>query len=194
MKKIKHSHVLDFIRAGKATITVESKKTGVYFTYQFDTPREENAHTAVRSYNKWPIWVKVLNGADNTSNYVFLGTIFGHTYRHSQKSRVSANATAVVALKWWLDALVNDRQSRLQQLEVYHAGRCMRCGRKLTTPASIELGVGPVCGDELQRQKLLRDKKIRHFLEQSGIDPTAVDAATKAELIGFFKGTDNLWK
>jgi len=31
-------------------------------------------------------------------------------------------------------------------LEIWHEGRCGRCNRKLTVPASIALGIGPECG------------------------------------------------
>ena len=34
-------------------------------------------------------------------------------------------------------------------LEVWHEGRCGRCGRKLTTPQSVETGFGPVCAQNL---------------------------------------------
>lgn len=30
-------------------------------------------------------------------------------------------------------------------LEVWHEGRCGRCGRALTVPESIASGIGPVC-------------------------------------------------
>lgn len=33
----------------------------------------------------------------------------------------------------------------LPECEVWHEGRCGRCGRKLTVPESIETGIGPDC-------------------------------------------------
>lgn len=33
------------------------------------------------------------------------------------------------------------------EIEVWHEGACCYCGRKLTVPASIELGVGPDCAE-----------------------------------------------
>ena len=40
---------------------------------------------------------------------------------------------------------VLDRGVLPEALRVLHHGRCGRCGRKLTTPESIRLGLGPVC-------------------------------------------------
>ena len=34
------------------------------------------------------------------------------------------------------------------EIEVWHEGACCYCGRKLTVPASIELGIGPDCAEE----------------------------------------------
>jgi hypothetical protein len=32
-----------------------------------------------------------------------------------------------------------------EQLEIWHEGRCARCNRRLTVPASIASGFGPEC-------------------------------------------------
>jgi hypothetical protein len=32
-----------------------------------------------------------------------------------------------------------------ESLEIWHEGSCLRCGRKLTVPESIESGYGPEC-------------------------------------------------
>lgn len=33
-----------------------------------------------------------------------------------------------------------------EKLVINHSGKCFKCGRTLTTPESIESGIGPVCG------------------------------------------------
>ena len=35
------------------------------------------------------------------------------------------------------------------KVTIRHEGRCGRCGRKLTTPASIDTGIGPVCAERM---------------------------------------------
>jgi hypothetical protein len=50
---------------------------------------------------------------------------------------------AFVALNWALVNLAADIMPA--QLEFWHEGRCARCARPLTDPASIEAGFGPEC-------------------------------------------------
>jgi hypothetical protein len=50
-----------------------------------------------------------------------------------------------------LDRLREDHTGVLGRLlEVWHEGRCGRCGRALTVPESVERGIGPECW-ELRR-------------------------------------------
>jgi hypothetical protein len=34
-------------------------------------------------------------------------------------------------------------------VEFWHEGKCCRCGRKLTVPASIASGIGPECATKI---------------------------------------------
>jgi hypothetical protein len=50
-----------------------------------------------------------------------------------------ADAMVTIAFGWaW-------RHPDSDKLEVWHEGRCGRCGRRLTVPESIESGLGPEC-------------------------------------------------
>jgi UDP-N-acetylglucosamine 2-epimerase len=35
----------------------------------------------------------------------------------------------------------------IPEIEVFHMGACLRCGRALTTPESITRGLGPDCAE-----------------------------------------------
>lgn len=139
--------VVRFVQAGKATMTFVSKKTGARFTFRFARPEPVPGQ-------RRPTWVSLMSGPDNESSYEFLGTVWedlswGLTYKHSFKSRVKESAPSVVALKWLvaqLGGVLRGQESRLlEQAEVWHEGRCARCGRKLTVPESIATGFGPEC-------------------------------------------------
>lgn len=123
-----------FLLAGNAYFTVVSKASGTRFTFHVRQPARPNA----------PHFVSVLNGPDNEHDYAFLGTIFdGASYQHGRKSRVSEEAPAAKAARWFCTRALQGKS--LDQVEVYHEGRCGRCGRKLTVPESIEAGFGPEC-------------------------------------------------
>lgn len=126
--------VRDFVLAGNAILTIESGHTGQRFTYRVRQPKTPGPH-----------FVQLLTGPDNTSSYTFLGTIFeGRTYVHSRKSPVGEKATSVVAWTWLWSLLVSGRELP-DALGVYHEGRCGRCGRVLTVPESLTIGLGPEC-------------------------------------------------
>jgi hypothetical protein len=154
--------VRQYIEAGRATLTLVSIKTGTRYTFGFKRPDAKPGEPL----HARPIWVSLLSGPDNESNYTFLGTCFPDVpkgdpvpvgtpfrYRHSFKSKVSGDAPSVKALSWFLavlyigggDAAAQAQAALLAQAECWHEGRCGRCGRTLTVPASIASGFGPEC-------------------------------------------------
>jgi hypothetical protein len=130
------AHITQFITAGNATFTLRSRKTGQRFTYNF-TAKPEAGLT----------FVKVLSGPDNTADYTYMGMIRStdpHILLTTRASRVTPDALSWRVLAWFLRA-VYLKPDTLDQVEVFHEGRCGRCGRKLTVPESIESGFGPEC-------------------------------------------------
>ncbi len=134
-------NISKFMLAGLATITVVSKKTGTRFTYKIK--KKEG------SEDFW--FVGLLNGPDNETNYTYMGHIalrqvFTYFCGHT---KVGAEAPSQTAFIYLCQALFRpgwaNPEYRLAQIEVWHEGKCGRCGRKLTVPESIESGYGPEC-------------------------------------------------
>jgi hypothetical protein len=126
-----------FALAGKARLTLVSRRTGARFTYQVTAGKSDGA----------PHFVALLSGPNNTDDYRFLGTIFsgpnGGSYRHGRKSPIGPEAPSAKAFAWaWAKLAAGEVPS---ELEVWHEGCCGRCGRALTVPESIEAGLGPEC-------------------------------------------------
>jgi hypothetical protein len=129
-----------FALAGNARLTLVSKRSGARFTYKIRKPEEKDTIML-----RPPIhFVSVLTGPDNWVNYVYLGTIdkIGN-YRRGAKSHIGVMAPSAVAFEWFWRGLMMRKLS--YDLEVWHEGRCCRCGRALTVPESIEPGIGPKC-------------------------------------------------
>ena len=138
-----------FIEAGNATLTLVSGRSGARFTFKFTRPPAEPGRDR-------PIWVKLLSGADNEGDYEFMGTVWiaaangmSYSYRSSAKVRVSPAAPSMKALMWFLKKLNLSDAALFAQAEVWHEGRCGRCGRKLTVPSSIANGFGPECAGKI---------------------------------------------
>jgi hypothetical protein len=137
--KINNTEIANFMFAGKSILTIVNKETSNRFTYKLRMAKSTNGE------QNPPYFVSVLTGNDNNNDYSFIGTVFGkNSYRHSGKSRISNNTTSVMAFNWLLNRIANG-QDLPSQIEVWHEGKCGRCGRKLTVPSSIQSGLGPEC-------------------------------------------------
>jgi hypothetical protein len=137
--------IRSYMLAGQATFTLVSKKSGARFTYRVrksDTPK---------------LWfVDTLTGPDNEVDFTFVGTLRGIVYgkksgldfRRSAKSSFSEGSSSVVAIGYFVARLNYSRDLDPEKLEFWHAGKCARCGRKLTDPDSIATGLGPICREK----------------------------------------------
>lgn len=135
---------LKFMMAGKARFTLESSQTKKRFTYRIKKIEARRG----------PLWfLSVLTGSDNESHFSYAGTLYQtgqseYMFKWTAKSKVSRDAPSVQAFLWTLRNL--NRNVVPDQLNVYHEGRCGRCGRTLTVPESIKSGFGPECIGKVQ--------------------------------------------
>lgn len=134
--QLEQSKALDFIMAGKSTFTLKSVNTGTRFTYK--VKKLEGADI---------FFVMLLNGSDNEGDFVYLGHIVNSggipTLCQSAKSRISKTAPSFIAFDYVFKYLA--LKIEVLNLEIWHEGRCCRCGRKLTVPESVAAGIGPEC-------------------------------------------------
>jgi len=131
-----------FARGGKATITIANPATGVHRTYKINAPKKVTPTS--------PLFVKVLSGPDNSSDYIYIGCLWrkgeGMTFATSKKSQVGSNSPAArgaKALARWITT-----GSVPEGIELWHEGKCCFCNRPLTVPESISRGYGPKCASD----------------------------------------------
>lgn len=130
---IPQEKALEFILGGNALFTCLNKNTQVRFTYKVvhDCDNE-------KQYK-----IYVLNGSDNTSNYKQIGYIDICRPFASAISVHTRDLPSFKQFEYIYLILVTDRI--IPDLEIWHMGRCCKCGRVLTVPDSIERGIGPEC-------------------------------------------------
>ncbi len=123
---------LDFLLAGKATVTLKSEATGDHLTFQ------------VRK------WKKAKNGSMHfvsvrTGNdYANVGIVTDNVnFTRGRKSDFEFDAKEVKAFRYFFGHLCQHHLP--PKCEVWHEGQCGRCGRPLTDPESIARGIGPDC-------------------------------------------------
>ncbi len=122
----------EYLLAGNAVVTFRNSVTGKRFTFKVRQP--DDAH---------PHFVSIPGGGEG---WLFMGTIFdGEQYRHGKRSSVKSGSSSAIAFEWlWrhIDKLP-------AEIEIWHEGSCLRCGRALTVPESIKSGYGPICAELL---------------------------------------------
>lgn len=127
------SDVKAFALAGNAIVTLESGKTGARYTYKLRKPEDGKV-----------TFVKLLTGSNNDSDYEYIGYFKDNLkFTTSAKSKLPMSSAPCVAINYFLNCLITSNIP--EQLHVYHSCKCGRCGRTLTTPESIQRGIGPEC-------------------------------------------------
>jgi len=140
----------DWVVAGKAIFTIYNGK-GDHYTYQVKCKRDEDS---VRP----PVWfVSLLTGPDNYDDYTYLGCLNAQSgaIRLTRASRLRADSTPVKVVDWAL-RLVWAGKDFPPGYGIKGAGRCGRCGRRLTKPEGISddgyrKGYGPICWEVINR-------------------------------------------
>lgn len=130
--------IRNFIFAGRAVFTLVSKISKNRITYKL---------SGVQSSNNDVVFVRVKS---NDNHWIYLGTIFNKkNFVLSRKSKITQEAPSAKGIMWLVKVIVEKRQELLDKIEFWHEGKCGKCGRKLTVPESIKLGLGPQCKGEV---------------------------------------------
>ena len=121
-------------RTHNGTITIRNRSTGEHRTFRIQT-QPDNATFCPGSR-----LVSILCGPNNSSDYRNFGFATPVAGVWLWKKFCNDRAYEV-----YQDMLLHPRHWENRGYEYMCEGRCRRCNRKLTTPESIESGIGPVC-------------------------------------------------
>jgi hypothetical protein len=128
-----------FMQGGNAIFTLVSTRTGTRFTYKISRPKDGDGTF---------LFVSLLTGPDNWENYKYFGYLRRGVFAWGgSKAKVGHDAPGVKAFAWAWQKLVQGTMP--ETLEIWHEGKCARCGRKLTVPSSIASGWGPECENRM---------------------------------------------
>lgn len=141
------AQIRTFVLAGHALFTLVSKRTGERRTFLVEKG-EPNERFPKPGY-----FVRLLTGPDNTNDFSYIGFMWerdgsiGFKPGRNPGAGLEYGSPAVAGFAWFTSALNAPAAAErfLAQAEFWHAGRCGKCGRTLTTPESIAAGIGPVC-------------------------------------------------
>lgn len=129
------------------TFTLKSMRTGEHRTIRVETI-QKGKMSGVRK-------VGILNGPRNTDDFLWLGSLTPRGFRpwKSVKSQ-KAMAKLIEQVTWCVTALGNAPRPDL--VEIHKSIACRRCDQELTTPESVQSGIGPVCAKREERFRAAR--------------------------------------
>lgn len=127
--------IRNYLLAGKAVITLVSEKTQQRYTYKIITKKDlQNAFSG-----PYVSFIYVKTGPDE---FVYMGMMKNCWITPTHASVLREDSECFKAFKWFYQRLLNNN---LDGLQVWHEGRCGKCGKSLTVPESIARGLGPHC-------------------------------------------------
>lgn len=124
----------NYITGGKGVVTLKSP-TGVHHTYAFSKPKVEN------KFPEGTLFVHVLCAE---KNWRYVGMVSHRGYAiYTRRSSFSKDSPIFKGLRYIVRIMYDPKfQSRM---ELFHEGCCSVCGRPLTNPKSLSVGIGPRC-------------------------------------------------
>ena len=120
------------------TFTIENLEKGTHRTFKIHT-QAEDANFAPGSRI-----ISVMNGSDNNFDYMGIGFVNDNGI-HVWKKHQGTQWEQLVRFAWL--ALTTEKFQ--EKIAVTMSKKCRRCNRKLTTPESLELGLGSVCAEKI---------------------------------------------
>lgn len=143
----------NFIFAGRSVFTLENKETSNYITFKVKEVKKQGKVIP----GQFSIQCKALG--DKNYGYEFMG--FMNTIQKEFRPRHRAIKDHV-GFKTFIWVLKNFE--RLEDFEakmaMYHEGICCKCGLSLSTPESIQKGIGPICEDRVLGKSIELMKEV----------------------------------
>lgn len=131
---INFEDIQNYILAGNAKFTVENPKTKNRGTFKISINKtQKNMYFCSYNYAY--------------EEFKFFGLIFVDDTRKNPKFVLGKGKDSKAQSAIIMDYLINKYLylNSPNFLNVYHFGKCGKCGRTLTVPESIKSGIGPFC-------------------------------------------------
>lgn len=133
----------------KGTYTIQGKTR--HITISFYTPRWLRELIAEGRYDAGTLVVGYLRGPDNERDF----TGFGFVHPCGRLQIWAKIDQDKLANQIWCARRILDFQGDVELMHklgmeyAMRSNRCFRCGRTLTVPASVSMGLGPECASKL---------------------------------------------
>lgn len=127
-----HVDISDYINGGHGVVTLQAP-SGNHHTYLFKKPHSSS------KFKEGTLFVYCFDGKSDCG---YVGMWDTRNFRKTTNSEYEEDTDQFKGAKYIMYMSMKDFDT---PMKLYHEGVCCRCGRQLTTPESIERGMGPVC-------------------------------------------------
>lgn len=124
--------IRNYIFGGRGVVTLLSP-SGEHHTYAFRKPKRDD---------EYPEDVLFVYALHDKQKLFYIGMIENGRFRLTKASRFLPDTPIVKGARYIMKMSTFDMET---PMKLYHEGICARCGRPLTNPDSIEIGIGPKC-------------------------------------------------
>jgi hypothetical protein len=126
--------------AGRAVLTFENHEAGTHMTVKVSQARDKQDRKKLLPM--FHVSVKLLG--DRLQSYAYAGTVFTDTGNWNLSRKVNSNDQIARVFRW-LKAVTSNPEALRGKVNLFHEGRCCKCGLPLTHPESISTAIGPKC-------------------------------------------------
>lgn len=144
--EIDNTEALRFMLAGMSEFILISGKTGTRFIYKLDKRESTKYKNGEKQYIYW------LNTGEKNGTMTYAGVLFFDSndsqfkFGKGARGNLTIGDIRVKSLLYVLNAFHKGKTNI--NVTVMHTGKCGKCGKRLTDPESIALGLGPKCAKE----------------------------------------------
>lgn len=135
------------MKIANGTYTIKNNKTGDHRTFKISTQPDD------ASFAPGQRIIELLIGENNETDYKGFGFVTEDgikVWKRFQGTKDQASLHEKYAqMVWSMGTLGTASPYLAKGLELFLTKNCLRCNRKLTTPESIERGIGPECAAKL---------------------------------------------
>ena len=128
--------------AGRSRITLVNTNKGTHVRLKVKE-KKERRNGKLEGTGRFYVFTSILNDGD--TGWDFAGTMFKDSGNYRLGNAHAKGSQTDRILAFTAKAINNPSILDEKGVQLFHEGRCCRCGMGLTHPESITIGVGPDC-------------------------------------------------
>lgn len=124
-----------YLHAGKGVVTLAHPTTWKAHSYAFLYPKNS------KEFPEGTIFVYVLH----EGHKLYLGMLDGSNFRTTSRSKFTEDTESVRGARYIVSMANKQCLVDRREMNLYHSGKCCKCGRSLTAGSSMTQGIGKKC-------------------------------------------------